>query len=140
LHHSGGSGEKDPPTIEEKHMVSVHQWEDVGYHYIIEPNGDIFEGRHLAFKGSHVELANTGKIGILITGDFDPSVWNPNSGKPTPAQMKSAEDLINALKGAFSTITKIGGHKDYKVKTVCPGDELYKLIPGLRTKTSLGGP
>jgi hypothetical protein len=139
LHHSGNTGESDPVVIEDKHM-SGRGWQDVGYHYIIQPTGDIFEGRHLAFKGSHVDGANTGKIGILITGDFEPSTFNPFSTKPTTAQLKSAKALIDTLKGAFTTISRIGGHKDYKSTTVCPGDELYKLIPGLRTSTSLGGP
>jgi N-acetylmuramoyl-L-alanine amidase-like protein/LysM domain-containing protein len=139
LHHSGNTGESDPVKIEEKHMTGKG-WQDVGYHYIIQPSGDIVEGRHLAFKGSHVDGANTGKIGILITGDFEPSTFNPFSTTPTAAQMKSAKALIDELKAAFRTVTKIGGHKDYKKTTVCPGDELYKLIPGLRTSTSLGGP
>jgi hypothetical protein len=140
LHHSGNSGESNPLEIEQKHMVTKHQWQDVGYHYIIERDGSLFEGRHLAFKGSHVELANTGKIGILLTGDFESSRWNPNSTTPTSDQLKSAGDLITTLKSAFSTLTKIGGHLDYKKDTVCPGDHLYSLIPGLRTKLGLGGP
>jgi hypothetical protein len=140
LHHSGNSGESNPLEIEQKHMVTKHQWQDVGYHYIIEQDGSRFEGRHLAFKGSHVELANTGKIGILLTGDFESSRWNPNSTTPSSDQLKSAGELITELKSAFSTLKKLGGHLDYKKDTVCPGDQLYSLIPGLRTKLSLGGP
>ncbi|HEX4810778.1 MAG TPA: peptidoglycan recognition family protein [Bryobacteraceae bacterium] len=139
LHHSGRSGEKDPITIEEKHMVG-RGWDDVGYHYIIEPNGDIYEGRYLSLKGSHVESANTGKIGILLTGDFESEYGGILGGVPTAAQLSKVEDFIKALKGFFSTLKKLGGHRDYKPSTVCPGGELYKLIPGLRTKTSLGGP
>jgi hypothetical protein len=139
LHHSGRSGEKDPPTIEEKHMVG-RGWDDIGYHYIIEPNGDVYEGRYLSKKGSHVEGANTGKIGILLTGDFEPEFGGLLGGAPTPAQLSKAEALIKGLEASFPTLKKLGGHRDYKATTVCPGSELYKLIPGLRAKTSLGGP
>ena len=141
LHHSGGSGEKDPPTIEEKHMKG-RGWDDVGYHYIIEPNGDVYEGRYLSKKGSHVEAANTGKIGILVTGDFETEGVEGTllGGVPTSSQLTRAVHLINVLKASFPTLKKLGGHRDYKPTTVCPGNELYKLIPGLRAQTSLGGP
>jgi hypothetical protein len=112
----------------------------VGYHFIIEPNGDVYEGRYLSLKGSHVDGANTGKIGILLTGDFESEFGGILGGVPTPAQLAKAEEMIKALKASFSTLKKLGGHRDYKPSTVCPGGELYKLIPGLRTKTSLGGP
>jgi hypothetical protein len=43
-------------------------WDDIGYHYIIEPNGDVYEGRYLSKKGSHVEGANTGEDWHLVDG------------------------------------------------------------------------
>jgi hypothetical protein len=137
IHHSGNNGEKDPVEIETKHMVT-RKWDDVGYHYLIPPNGEIYEGRYLAFKGSHVEKANTGKVGILIMGDFEHQAWDFDDD-PTSAQLDSAAKLINTLKGHFA-LDKLGGHKDYKAGTECPGGELYKKLPDLRKKTGLGGP
>jgi hypothetical protein len=81
-----------------------------------------------------------GKIGILLTGDFEPEFRGLLGGAPTPAQLSKAEALIKGLESSFPTLKKLGGHRDYKATTVCPGSELYKLIPGLRAKTSLGGP
>ncbi len=137
IHHSGNNGEKNPVEIETKHMVT-RGWDDVGYHYLIPPNGDIYEGRYLAYKGSHVEKANTGKIGILIMGDFEHQIWDFDDD-PTAAQLNSAVALIDTLKSHFK-LDKLGGHKDYKAGTECPGGELYGKIPDLRKRTGLGGP
>lgn len=140
IHHSGDGGSKDPVEIETKHMTTKG-YDDVGYHYMVKPNGDIYEGRYLWLKGSHVEKANTGKIGILLMGDFEPqAILDWNDDDPFPAQIAAAEKLIKTLKGKFATITKMGGHKDYKKDTECPGSLLYAKIPGMRTNTGLSGP
>jgi hypothetical protein len=138
LHHSGNSGEQDPAKIEAEHMGSKG-YDDVGYHYMVNLKGRIYEGRNLAFKGSHVELANTGKIGILVMGDFEHQWWDSDDD-PTKVQLDSVKSLIKTLMASFPTIKKLGGHKDYKPSTECPGEELYKLIPGIRGDVGLSGP
>lgn len=136
LHHSGNTGEKNPLAIEAKHFG--RDFDDIGYHYLITPNGLIHEGRALAFKGEHVKLANTRKVGILVMGDFENEWWDSDD-VPTTAQLASVKALVAVLRRFFPTITKIGGHRDYG-KTECPGAVLYKELPSLRTETKLGGP
>ncbi|HEX8823974.1 MAG TPA: peptidoglycan recognition family protein, partial [Archangium sp.] len=138
LHHSGNGGETAPRQIEHKHMVEK-KWDDVGYHYLIPPSGSIHEGRPLRYKGSHVELANTGKVGILMMGDFDANWWDFDD-EPTTAQLNAAAALIKTLKAEFRTITLLGGHRDYKKGTECPGSIMYGRITALRSATGLGGP
>lgn len=138
LHHSGDGGAKDPKEIEKEHMGDK-KWDDVGYHYMVDPSGVIYEGRYLSLKGSHVAKANTGKLGILVMGDFEHQAWDFDDD-PTKKQLASVKDLIKTLKSEFGTLTKLGGHRDYKSTTKCPGGELYKMIPGIRTDTKLGGP
>jgi len=138
IHHSGNSGEKEPKEIERKHM-DENGWDDVGYHYLIKPDGTIFEGRHLAYKGSHVEKANSQKIGILIMGDFEHQWWDGDDD-PTATQISAAEALIKTLKSEIGTVTKLGGHRDYKPGTECPGGEMYGRLGGFRAATGLGGP
>jgi hypothetical protein len=139
LHHSGNSGERDPIEVETKHMVD-RGWDDVGYHYMITPSGSVFEGCYLTLKGSHVEKANSRKIGILMMGDFEHQWWDAKDDKPFAAQIAAAESLIQTLKKKFSTLSRLGGHRDYKPGTVCPGAELYKLLPAIRGRVGLGGP
>src|SRR4051812_48026280 len=59
IHHSGRSGDKVPTSVQSKHM-DRNRWDDVGYHFMIGPAGQVYEGRRLYYKGSHTENANTG--------------------------------------------------------------------------------
>ncbi len=135
IHHSGNSGEKDPSQIESKHM---RKWEDVGYHYLVKPDGAIYEGRHLAFKGSHVEKQNTHKIGVLVMGDFESNWWDSDDDVSV-GQRSAVRSIISTLKQAFPTIVTLGGHKDYK-DTECPGDLLYAELGALRKEFALKAP
>jgi hypothetical protein len=137
IHHSGNSGEKDPSQIESKH-IDEKKWEDVGYHYLVRPDGAIYEGRHLALKGSHVENQNTRKLGILVMGDFESNWWDSDDSV-TAGQRNSVRKLITTLKREFPTIGTLGGHRDYK-KTECPGDLLYGELGGLRKEFGLKAP
>lgn len=137
IHHSGLSGETDPIVIQRKHLNK--NWDDVGYHFMVGPAGQVYEGRRLIYKGSHVELANTGKIGILVMGNFEKALFGLLGKSPSETQMASVKRLIVALKILFPTLTTLGAHKDYK-KTECPGSEMVPLLPELRRFVGLSGP
>jgi hypothetical protein len=46
-------------------------WDDIGYHFIIDGAGRVFEGRHAEVVGSHARNFNTGNVGISLMGNFD---------------------------------------------------------------------
>jgi hypothetical protein len=138
IHHSGDGGETDPVQIEKQHMEE-RGFDDVGYHYMIKPDGSIYEGRHLAYKGSHVEKANSHKIGILLMGDYEHQIWDVDDD-PSAPQMVAAVELIKTLKAELGTIVSLGGHRDYKQGTECPGGAMYAHLDALRKATGLGGP
>lgn len=139
IHHSGRSGEDDPQKVQKKHM-DVRKWDDIGYHFMIEGSGKVYEGRALYFKGAHVENANTGKIGILVMGNFETLALGFGGSDPTQLQLQSVKALGTALKGLFPTIKTLGGHKDFKKSTACPGDRMYPMLGGLRTALVLNAP
>lgn len=130
VHHSGDGGAKKATEIESKHM-SEWNWDDVGYHYLIAPDGKIYEGRKIYYKGSHVGGANTGKIGILVMGDFHHQLLDFDDD-PTTAQINSLVALSKTLKKEFQ-ITTLGGHRDW-TDSVCPGDVLYNQLDNIRTQ------
>jgi hypothetical protein len=139
IHHSGLWGDTDPHVIQNKHM-NKNGWDDVGYHFMVGKNGEIYEGRRLIYKGSHTENANTGKIGILVMGNFEKAFFGLLGGTPSRIQLEGVRRLVIALKGLFPTLTTLGGHKDYKKSTECPGSELYPLLGDLRQTTGLKAP
>ncbi len=138
IHHSGRSGDTSPTSIQSKHFRK--NYDDVGYHFMIGPGGQVYEGRRLYYKGAHTEAANTGKIGILVMGNFEKEFLGLLGGNPTASQIAVVKRLVNALKGLFPTLRVLGGHKDFKVKTECPGNLMYPLLDDIRKGTGLLAP
>jgi hypothetical protein len=139
LHHSGRSGETDPRVIQSKHM-DKNKWDDVGYHFMLGPAGQIYEGRRLIYKGSHTENANTGKIGILVMGNFEKEFFGFMGTVPSDAQLLKVKSLVNWLKEELFPLGTLGGHKDFKKGTECPGNQLYPLLDAIREATGLRPP
>lgn len=46
------------------------QWADIGYHFLIDIDGTIYEGRDLAARGVHTRDHNTGSAGLCLLGDY----------------------------------------------------------------------
>jgi len=104
---------------------------DVAYHFVIDADGTIFEGRPLGIKGSHVPAFNGGNIGIVLAGDFERSVIG---NTPTPAQLASLDKLVDILTLRFN-IKSVWHHHARELQvglfgffgaTDCPGE---RLIP-----------
>jgi len=140
LHHSGNSGEKDPKGIESEHMMK-NGWDDVGYHYLIHPSGIIYEGRKIYYKGSHVSGANTGKIGILLMGDYNEQWWDFDDTL-SKSHISAANSLIKTLKITFPSIRKFGGHKEFLPGKgyTCPGNLIMDILSKMRAKHGLSKP
>ena len=140
LHHSGNIGEKDPKEIENLHMVKKG-YDDVGYHYMVHPKGKIYEGRRIYHKGSHVMKANTGKIGILLMGDYDEQWWDFDDTL-NKSHIAVVNTLITTLKSLFPTIRRLGGHKEFLPNKgyTCPGNLIMDKVAGLRKKHGLSKP
>lgn len=146
IHHSGDDvfndwfgNIKTPLDIEEEH-IKDNKWDDIGYHFLINPNGEIYEGRALYFKGSHIGNANSNKIGIVLIGDFEPKKdwYDIKTDTPTTEQINSLQNLIKLLK-KYSYITILGGHRDWGASD-CPGQKLYDMLPTICTNTNLKPP
>ena len=101
-------------------------WADIPYHYYLDPEGTIAEGREIEFMGdSNTAHDLDGHILIVLEGNFELE-------KVTPQQYQSLEKLISALAVRWKIPAKaIYGHKD-QASTSCPGTDLYRLLPQLR--------
>lgn len=142
VHHSGTIPYSSPRTVQMRHFNIG--FDDIGYHFMIVRSGRIFEARRLIFKGEHVGNANTGKVGILVDGTFEPgmNVGAPyvNAQVPTKPQVNSLKTLILQLMGLLRTVTTLSGHLDHTPSKACPGKNLYFLLPQLRHETGLRKP
>ena len=137
-------------------------WGDIAYNFLIDPLGNIYEGRYSdddplsspgedihgnGVVGGHCANYNTGTVGIAVLGTY-------NSRSITAASRASLEQLlawvvtrdgIDPLGSdpyfnpydTSSTIKtwNIAGHLDYR-STDCPGAAFYKTLPSLRQTVS----
>ena len=102
-------------------------WSDIGYHFLIGPDGLIFQGRPETVVGAHAS-PNTNAVGICIIGDYDPNKDQLND--------KIETSLLNLLswlssKYGIDPREQYFGHRDYSPKS-CPGDTVYERLPQYR--------
>lgn len=125
VHHSAFP-HAGPAEIQGLHMER-RGFADVAYHFLIDTEGIIYEGRELNIRGAHVQGFNTGSVGIVLLGNF-------NDEQPGEAQLISLRSLVDYLRYTYE-IRYLAGHKDYPDQspdgTECPGDNLYPLLPDI---------
>ena len=99
-------------------------WSDIGYHYLIYPDGRVALGRPVGQVGSHVAGHNTGTIGIAYFGGVSADGKTARDTR-TPAQRLSLMWLVATLLGKHKGIRKISGHNEYAAKA-CPSFDVRR--------------
>ena len=97
--------------------VNERKWSDIGYHYVIELNGKVKNGRPLERAGAHVRGFNKNSIGICYVGGMTADMKEPKDTR-TKAQKESLLNLILELKLKFPNAV-VRGHNDFASKA-CP--------------------
>lgn len=120
-------GAESVAGIQRFHMFDpTRGWNDVGYHYLIGPDGLVFAGRPPEAVGAHA-VPNTGKVGICMIGNHDPD------GAPVTAEAwRALQQLVTTLADRYDIpMRELYGHRNFSYKT-CPGDLVYERFPELR--------
>jgi len=112
-------------------------WADLGYHFLIDRAGRVFEGRSLQYQGAHAYGDNNvGNLGVCLLGNFaaDEERGGPYAQVQTPsrAQMASLESLIERLRGHYGIRRdEVHGHSEMR-GTECPGPRLLGWVKRYR--------
>ena len=93
-------------------------WKMIGYHYVIDLDGKIEDGRPIEMDGAHTKGHNKNSIGICYIGGLD------CDGKPkdtrTQEQKESMYKLIFQLLNIYGlSIADVHCHNEYSKKN-CP--------------------
>ncbi len=129
LHHTALPATDGPLEIQLKHTKDKG-WADIGYHFVIDDQGVIYEGRDIGVRGAHVGGHNTGTIGIALTGNFEHT-------DPTDAQLESVMALGRYLAYEYQ-LTHLAGHRDFQPgDTVCPGEHFAPMLPQIAVDLGL---
>lgn len=118
-------------------------WGDIGYNYIIDPLGNVYEGRYGGDRvvGAHAQCYNNGSLGISIIGDYeDNNVPEPAMNALISLIAKKSKQYGISPTGNSSfrgkILPNIIGHRDVR-PTSCPGKKLYALLPKIRIRSDL---
>jgi hypothetical protein len=123
-------------SIQHAH-ISNNGWGDIGYHFLIDPAGRIWQGRHLGYQGAHAGgVNNHHNIGICLLGKFTGGGQAPNTN-----QVRAMTDLVQWLR----TQHRIPGnavltHKEIKAQTLCPGSKLQAEVNRMRRRYASNRP
>ncbi|MCI2228156.1 N-acetylmuramoyl-L-alanine amidase [Polaribacter sp. MSW13] len=122
--------------------VNTNGWSDIGYNWLIDRNGVIYEGRGSGVSGAHFSGHNAGTMGVSMIGDFtleSPSASALNSLKNLIAWEATDKNVdvtgVSYHASSGLNLNNISGHKDGGA-TSCPGTDLYSLLPSIRTDIS----
>lgn len=152
VHHTAGANDLPDWPTEVRNIWYFHTfsngWGDIGYNYLIDPNGVVYEGRAggSGAIGAHFSCRNTNTVGVALLGTY-------SNVAPTAAALASLESLlwelcrrngIDPMAFAYHAPTALNlptiiGHRDGNAssvtcsKTECPGDVLYALLPSIRS-------
>jgi N-acetylmuramoyl-L-alanine amidase-like protein len=144
----------------EIYHVKGNGWNDIGYNFLVDKYGQVFEGRYGGVDknvvGAHAQGFNTGSVGVAVIGTYT------DAAPPVVAQKALANLLSWRLDLAhvdpLSTLTvasggnpryppgvpvflhAVSGHRDTGF-TTCPGNALYARLGAIaRTAAATGLP
>ncbi len=148
IHHTTDPAQNSSKTVkdlQDKHHDPTSSLEDpeeradIGYHFVIDADGKVYEGRPIGIEGSHVGKFNAANVGIVLAGDFESRLKNSfNPDKPTAAALAALGKLVGILAERFG-IKSVWSHRERNGQakskaTECPGGELIPHVEGLRKK------
>lgn len=145
VHHSAGTNLANDWSAVVRAIWDFHTvtrgWDDIGYNWLVDPDGVIYEGRGENLIGAHFCGANTNTEGICVLGDFTivPPKLEAVSGlvrwlawKSCAADLYPIDREFHAPSG--KNLLQVSGHRD-GCATSCPGDAFYPLLDEVRAAT-----
>ena len=98
-------------------------WIDVPYHYVIDLDGNTYEGRDIRFAGdTNTAYDPAGHALIEVVGNFE-------EVEPNAAQLDAVVKLMALLAARHNVaVENIRGHRDVAPGTECPGRNLYRYL------------
>ncbi len=159
VHHTDGVNDATdwPAVIRSIWVLHVqgNGWNDIGYNYLVDPNGVLYEGRAGGdgVQGAHFSGVNGGTMGVALLGTYV-DIAPPSPMLETLKHMLAWQavkwhldpsgERLHAASGLVLNV--ISGHRDADLSpqatstTECPGNAAYTFLPQIRqevlTRTS----
>lgn len=110
------------------HRNAKTPYADIGYHFVIDREGRIYEGRDLRYQGAHVKARNEGNIGIMCLGNFEQQA-------PSQKQLAALVQQVKAMRAKYNVpVRRVYTHQEWPgAQTLCPGRSLQSWVDRQRT-------
>lgn len=153
VHHSAGSNQSSNFATVVEYIWDLHVntngWDDIGYNWLIDPNGVLYQGRPDGYQGAHFSCINENTVGICVIGNYT-SVQPTQSALSTLVSLlayEATEHEIDITEESYHVtgdfvLENVAGHRDSAgsdnacSSTVCPGDSFYPLLSDLKTQVT----
>jgi hypothetical protein len=129
VHHTASPLKAYRKAATVRSIQALHQgngWGDIGYHYVIGPDGRIYRGRPEHQVGTHAP-PNTGRLGICLVGNY--SAGDKLTGRSREALVRTLAWLARKYK--LNPGRDIVGHGDVYA-TACPGTRVRRNLGSIR--------
>jgi N-acetylmuramoyl-L-alanine amidase len=164
VHHTAGSNSYTASQSAaivrgiEVYHVQGNGWNDIGYNFLVDKYGQVFEGRFGGVErnviGAHAEGFNTGSVGVAMLGTYGsaapPAVartaltnllaWRLDVAHVDPLSTLTWSSGGNGRfpEGVPVTLRAVSGHRDTGF-TSCPGAAFYAQLRSIAQATSAVG-
>ena len=138
--------------------VKGNGWNDIGYNFLVDKYGQVFEGRYGGADrnvvGAHAEGFNTGSVGIALLGTYGDTAptgkaldaiasllaWRLDVAHVDPLSRLTWVSGGNARfpSDTLVPLSAVSGHRDTGF-TACPGNALYRQLPAIARKAAALG-
>ncbi len=159
VHHSAGqTNSSDFAAVVRSYYVfhtspqpSGNGWADIGYNWLVDPNGVTYQGRAHSFnvqtggsnpdvQGAHSPGVNSRTMGVCVIGDY--TLFTPSAAAVTALRnilaWKANEkgmDVLGTRLINTNNYNIISGHRDdVASSTACPGSAFYPTLPSVRRR------
>ena len=164
VHHTAGTNSysraQAPAIVRgiEVYHVEGNGWNDIGYNFLIDRYGTVYEGRGGGITrnvvGAHSEGFNTGTVGVSLIGNYAAATppkaqvdalvkllaWRLDVAHVDPLSTVVYTSGGNAKfkSGKLVTLRAVSGHRDTG-PSECPGSRAYSLLPGIAKRVAVTG-
>ncbi|GAA0604887.1 N-acetylmuramoyl-L-alanine amidase [Sporichthya brevicatena] len=165
VHHTAGTNDYTPAEVPKilrgifAYHVKGRGWSDVGYNFLVDKFGRIWEGRaggiDRAVLGAHTGGFNKNSFGVSVLGDYTRTAPTPETlaavariiawkfgltGDGTVLDPLATVELISEgggtsryKSGTHVDFVRVSAHRDAG-RTECPGALLYAQLPTIRSQ------
>jgi len=140
VHHSGARVKRSAKRVDVVAQLDAvltshrqRRYGDIGYHFVVDYAGRVWEGRSLAYEGAHVAHENRENLAVMVLGNYE-------TQDPSIRQLSALRTVVTRLCRRFKIEHgAVYGHRDLGA-SVCPGRRLYPYVRAIRALQSAAKP